>query len=124
MYKSCSRCGSIHSYNYKCNLGKVYRGGQERKLRRLSAWKYKSLEIREKANYLCQVCKDQGVYTYDNLEVHHINKVKDNPSLLLDDYNLIALCVEHHKLADKGEIDKNYLLNLVYDREKTASPPG
>lgn len=124
MYKSCSRCGSIHPYNYKCNLGKVYRGGQERKLRRLSAWKYKSLEIREKANYLCQVCKDQGVYTYDNLEVHHINKVKDNPSLLLDDYNLIALCVKHHKLADKGEIDKNYLLNLVYDREKTASPPG
>ena len=122
MYKSCSRCGKIHPYNYKCNVGRVYNGGQERKQRNTYAWHLKAKQLKEKSNHLCEVCKDQGVYTYDNLEVHHINKVKDSPEKLLDDCNLITLCVEHHKLADKGQIDKNYLLNLVYGREKQPPP--
>ena len=124
MYRSCSKCGNIHPYNYKCNVGKVYRGGEERKLRNTYAWHSKARQIKEKSNYLCAICKDQGIYTYDNLEVHHISKVKDDPSLLLEDYNLITLCAWHHKLADMGEINKNYLLNLVYDREKQLPPRG
>ena len=122
MYKACSRCGSIHPYNYKCNVGRLYKGGQEREQRNTYAWHRKARQLKAKSNYLCEVCRDQGVYTYENLEVHHISKVKDNPEKLLDDCNLITLCVEHHKLADKGQIDKNYLLDLVYDREKQPPP--
>lgn len=117
MFKSCSRCGKIHSTKYKCNVGRVYQGGQERELRNTYAWEKKSLEIRQRANYLCQVCREQGVYTYENLEVHHIVPVKDVPALLLDNYNLVCLCVEHHKKADRGEIDAEHLRQLARDRE-------
>ena len=117
MYKSCSRCGKIHDSNFKCNVGKVYIKDNEHKLRSTNKWTQKSLEIRERANYLCEVCRDEGKITYENLEVHHITKVRDDESLLLDNYNLICLCQEHHKQADKCMIDKDYLLSLAKRRE-------
>ena len=118
MYKSCSKCGKIHSANYKCQIGRIYAGGSERQLRSQYAWTKKSEEIRERANYLCEVCRDQNIYTYNNLEVHHIEKVKDLPSLLLDNDNLICLCQEHHTLADDGKLDKEYLRMLARRREQ------
>ena len=120
MYKTCSRCGKIHPFDYKCTKGKVYSGGEERKLRNTYAWEKKSKQIREKAQHLCEVCRSEGRLTYNNLEVHHIVKVKDNTSLLLDDYNLVCLCQEHHKKADKGLIDADYLRKIADDREKKS----
>ena len=117
MYKACSRCGKIHKSGYECNVGKVYQGGEERRLRSKYVWAKKSKAIREKANHLCEVCRDNGVYTYDGLEVHHIEKVKDAPAMLLDDSNLVCLCVEHHKQADNGQIDSEYLKQLAIKRE-------
>jgi 5-methylcytosine-specific restriction endonuclease McrA len=78
----------------------------------------KSKEIREKANYLCEVCRDNEVITYDGVEVHHITKLSEDESLLLDDYNLICLCQEHHKAADAGQIDRDYLRELAKAREQ------
>lgn len=75
------------------------------------------MEIRDRAQYLCEVCRDQGTYTYKDIEVHHIAKVKDQPEKLLDNDNLICLCVEHHKLADDGKIDSEYLTRLAKARE-------
>ena len=118
MYKSCSKCGKIHDANYNCTFGKVYRGGEERNLRKSNAWKRKSEEIREKANFLCEVCRDRGSYTYDGLEVHHIIKIKDNKELLLDNRNLICLCQEHHKMADRNALDADYLRRLALKREE------
>ena len=118
MYKSCSRCGKIHPQNFKCTQGKVYDGGTERKLRQSRRWTEKSEEIRERANYLCEVCRDKGIYTYKNLEVHHIIKIRDDESLLLDNYNLICLCQMHHKDADRGNIDADYLRELAKNREE------
>ena len=80
------------------------------------------MNIREKANYLCEVCRDQGRLTYNDLEVHHIVKIKDDSNKLLDDYNLICLCVEHHKQADAGELDIDYLRRLAKDREERSTP--
>ena len=120
MYKTCSRCGKIHPFDYKCNIGKVYKGGEERTLRNTYAWEKKSKQIREKAQHLCEACRREGRLTYNNLEVHHIVKVKDNASLLLDDYNLVCLCQEHHKKADKGLIDADYLRKIADDREKKS----
>nr|DAO53779.1 MAG TPA: NinG recombination protein [Caudoviricetes sp.] len=119
MYKACSRCGKVHDINHKCYVGKIYKQStaNERNLRATNRWKMKSEEIRERANYLCEVCRDEGVYTYKGLEVHHITKLKDNPQGLLDNNNLVCLCVLHHKMADNGEIDKEYLLNLAEKRE-------
>lgn len=116
MFKSCSRCGKIHDANYKCNVNRVYQGGQEREQRNSYAWEKKSIEIRKRALF-CEVCKDQGVYTYNDLEVHHIVKLKDDPNGLVENNNLVCLCVKHHKKADRGEIDANYLRKLARIRE-------
>lgn len=117
MYKSCSKCGKIHDTKYKCNVGRTFTGGEERKLRSLYSWTKKSEEIRERANHLCEVCRDKGIITFKDIEVHHIVKVKDDKSKLLDNENLICLCQEHHKQADKGEIDTDYLRKLAKARE-------
>lgn len=117
MYKACSRCGKVHDINHKCYVGRIYKQSNERTLRATNKWKEKSKEIREKANYLCEVCREEGVYTYQGLEVHHIEKLKDNPHGLLENDNLICLCFKHHKLADDGELDKEYLIELAKKRE-------
>lgn len=117
MYKSCSKCGKIHPASYQCKSLRVYSGGEERKLRSLFSWTTKAKEIKERSQFLCAVCREQGIYTYSNLEVHHIEKIRDNKELFLADENLICLCVEHHKKADSGEISKDYLRELVSKRD-------
>ena len=116
--KSCSRCGKIHPRNYNCNVGRVKAKTDESKLRSTYAWTLKARQIKNDAMGLCEVCKALGVYTYDGLEVHHITKLKDDPNGLLEDNNLICLCVYHHKQADDGEIDADYLRELVKERRK------
>lgn len=76
-----------------------------------------SKTIREDSQYLCGVCRAEGVYNYDNLEVHHITKIKEDPGRLLDRDNLICLCAKHHKMADNGEISEDYLRKLVENME-------
>ena len=120
MYKSCARCGKIHSTSFVCGT-RTYQGGNERKLRSKWSWTKKSEEIREKANYLCEVCRDKGQITYDSLEVHHIVKLSSDNDGLLDNYNLICLCVEHHKQADKGKLSVEYLRNLARQREDNST---
>ena len=115
--KACSKCGKIHPYNYICTKGREYNGGQERALRKTNAWTEKSKQIRDRANYLCEVCRDNNLFVYEDLEVHHIHKLKDNPDRLLDDLNLICLCVNCHKKADKGELSIDYLERLARVRE-------
>lgn len=120
MFKVCARCGKLHNINFVCEAGKQprrYSGGTERVLRSSYKWTEKSKEIRERANYLCEVCRAEGILTYDGLEVHHIIKVKDDEDLLLDNNNLICLCTAHHKQADNNELDRNYLQDLARQRE-------
>lgn len=130
MYKSCSRCGKIHPSNYKCdhNRQKVdwdrYNNSDEYKLRNTYEWHKKSEEIRERSRYLCEVCEDKGIYNYKDIEVHHIEKLSENKEGLLDNYNLICLCKAHHKLADNGMIDKDYLYKLAKGRECKDTPVG
>lgn len=120
IYKSCTICGKIHPANKPCK--RTYKANPQasdreaRKARATNAWRRKSLEVREKACYLCEVCKDKGKITTKGLEVHHITKLTQGGELL-DNLNLICLCVEHHKQADNGEIDENYLRELARKRE-------
>lgn len=113
---SCNRCGKIHPRGVKCGKGRVYKPTQEKRLRGRYAWTKKAIQIKADALGLCEVCKDKGIYTFDNLEVHHITKLKDDPSGLLEDENLICLCVEHHKQADAGLINADYLRGLAKKR--------
>lgn len=116
--KTCSKCGKIHPRGYKCDaIKRVYPKTDETKLRSTYAWTIKAKQIKNDAMGLCEVCKFQGKITYKGLEVHHITKLKDNPDGLLDDNNLICLCSEHHKQADNGEIDAEFLRALVKVRQ-------
>lgn len=117
MWKACARCGKLHAYNYKCNVNRPVRDDQETKLRNKNKWHEKSEEIRKASQYLCAICRAEGRYNYNRISVHHIDKLKERPDRLLDNYNLIALCEEHHKKADNGEIDKDYLFELAAARE-------
>jgi 5-methylcytosine-specific restriction endonuclease McrA len=119
MLKSCSRCGKIHDFNYRCNVGRSrkYANTEENKLRGRNAWKIKRAQIREDSFNLCAVCLELGVYTYEGLEIHHIKKLREDASGLLEDDNLICLCGRHHEQADRGEIDVEYLRKLVEKRK-------
>ena len=116
---SCSRCGKLHPRGYKCNVGRVYNKTNTDRLRSTNRWTKKAKQIKDDANGLCEVCKAHGVYTYNGLEVHHITKLRDDPNGLLEDDNLICLCVYHHKQADEGELDADYLRELVKERRRT-----
>ena len=118
MLRSCSKCGRIHDINFKCNGGGRLPKTNEQALRNRNKWHTKSREIREKSKYICSVCQDKGQISFDdNLEVHHIIKLRDDPSGLLDDDNLICLCTYHHKQADKGELSVDYLRQLAQRRD-------
>lgn len=126
MYKSCSRCGKIHDLNYVCKAGRPkidwskYKTEAD-KLHQTGEWQSKSLQIRKDAQCLCEVCRDQGIYNYSQLEIHHIEKLRENKAGLLDDSNLVCLCIKHHKQADRGQIKSNYLRNLAAKRIKRVN---
>ena len=120
MKKACCKCGRVHDYSYKCNAWRSpreYKGTEEDKLRSRYSWKKKRVEIKERAFYLCEVCKDKGDYRPKAVEVHHIRKLKDDSDGLLENDNLITLCIDHHRKADRGEISLEYLLELVKKRD-------
>lgn len=119
MLRACSKCGKIHQYNYDCKAGSLPRTN-EQALRNKSKWHKKSEEIRERSFYLCAICKEQGDYRAKDIEVHHIRKLRDYPEGLLEDDNLICLCIDHHKQADRGLIDPDYLRKLLLIRDGLA----
>ena len=119
MLKSCSKCGRIHDTEYNCT-SREYNYTKDRQLRSTYKWRMKSKEIRERAGWLCEVCKDKHSLNSNTikskLEVHHIEKVEERPDLLLDNNNLIFLCTQHNKMADNGLLDKEYLHSLAKAR--------
>ncbi len=58
-------------------------------------WKQKRLEILERDNYECQLCKREGRYSKGNV-VHHVKHLEDRPDLALDDDNLMTVCEACH----------------------------
>jgi 5-methylcytosine-specific restriction endonuclease McrA len=92
--------------------------------RRTQDWTNKSIEIREDSKYLCSVCLDNNIYNYNRLEVHHIIPLEEDVDKGLDNLNLICLCNMHHREAEEGKIDKEYLFRLAEEREikKMTSP--
>ena len=122
MLVGCGKCGRIHERG-KCPIKRVYNRTETDKLRNKYKWTVKARQIKQDAFGLCEVCKKEGFYNYENLEVHHITKLRDDPGELLNDYNLICLCNYHHRKADAGEIQADYLKQLARERiEKTTTP--
>lgn len=123
MLRSCTKCGRIHDINFKCNGGGRLPQTAEQALRRRTSWTNKSREIRERSKYLCAVCLDKGeARADDDIEVHHIRKLRDYPEGLLEDDNLVCLCTLHHKQADNGILSAEYLRELAQRRDIVDYP--
>lgn len=115
MLKSCKYCGRIHDSKFDCGMKpkRKKEPSKTNKFRWSRKWREKRNQVVERDNCLCQVCKDNDIYNYNDLEVHHIVSLEEDYDKRLDDDNLITLCVAHHKQADGGEIDRGYLQKLV-----------
>jgi len=116
MWKTCSVCGKIHKYNEKCKKRVSKRRQSEADdLRAKNKWHEKSKQVRDHFLF-CLMCYDKDRrFVYNNLEVHHIVPLAEDPSGLLDDSNLCPLCPSCHKKADalNSEYSRDYLRQLV-----------
>lgn len=75
-----------------------------------TAWKKKRLEILERDNYECVMCKAEGKVTTSKdatLEIDHIVELETDESLALVDSNLRTLCRKcHNKRHDRFGFNK------------------
>lgn len=124
MLKSCKYCGRIHDSKYMCSKKpkNIRRMTEEDKFRNTTAWQNKREEVRQRDNYMCQVCirklyDTYDQYNYEDIEVHHAKKLNTNYDLRLDNKNLLTLCIKHHKMADKGEIPLAVILKIIKEEE-------
>ncbi|UED79613.1 HNH endonuclease [Lysinibacillus sp. CD3-6] len=125
MKRSCSYCGGIHERSHVCSSKpkKQKEVTYIDRFRRARAWRNKSLYIRERDNNLCQIClrlryNTTQQYTFDGIEVHHIEPVVSAWDRRLDDSNLITLCREHHEQAEDGTIPQYELEAIAYENNE------
>ena len=124
MLKTCSHCGIVEE-NHICkyrHYKKKNKDSKADKFRKTKAWTNKSLELRQKSKYLCAICMENKYHTinqfnFDKLSVHHIVPLEEDYNKRLDNDNLICLCYYHHKMAEKGEISREELFELVNKRD-------
>ena len=119
MLKACSRCGRSHKAG-ECTVKPAYKAGNYDRsqndayqFRQRAKWRKKSKQIREDAQYLCEVCRDKKKLVYEGLSVHHITPLNEDISVGYEDTNLICLCPTCHELAEAGMIDREYLRKLA-----------
>lgn len=125
MLKSCKYCGRIHESKYDCGKKPIRKKIRTRQnsFRSTQAWTRKSIEIRQRDKYLCQICirKLYGTrqqYNHRNIEVHHIIPVSEDWERRLDNETLLSLCEEHHEAAECGEIPREVLLSIAREQEE------
>jgi 5-methylcytosine-specific restriction enzyme A len=120
MLKSCGYCGQYHKRSYRCpKKPKRYKEPTTAsKFRSTRIWSNKSKQIRARDLHLCQMCLLEGIYNFNQLEVHHIEPLCERFDLRLEDDNLVTLCSWHHKKADCKEIPKEFLQEIAIRRNK------
>ena len=125
MYKTCKMCGIVPA-DHICPYRKSRQKSGDRqsdRFRKTKGWTDKSIEIRQRDRYLCQLCLRNKYNTlsflnYKTVEVHHITPINEDYNRRLDNNNLISLCSYHHKMADKGQIPRAELYEIVEEIEK------
>ena len=126
--KSCVYCGKIHDSKYDC--GRKPQRAKDKddlyRFRNSKAWQLKREEIKERDNYLCQVCARRlyntiVTYNTNDLSVHHIKPARQNWDNRLDNDILITLCGPHHEMAERGDIPASVLLEIVKEQEAQSN---
>lgn len=121
MLKSCSKCGRVHEHNYNCKtITRKKSDTIANKFRNTQAWKKKRKIVFDRDKGLCQLCIRHLYDTYgriynNSIEVHHIEPIVEAYELKLDEDNLISLCTYHHKMAERGQIPREVLKDMIKD---------
>ncbi len=118
MLKSCKWCGRIHDTKFDCGKKPTHTKKRTHIVRFRSSgkWQRKRNIIISLDQGLCAMCKKEGQYIYEYLEVHHIVPLSEDWDLRLDEDNIITLCEKHHELADQGKIERQVLKKLIKTR--------
>ena len=127
MLRSCRYCGRIHDAKYDCGRKpkrmRMMSDTDQAEFRRKQAWTKMSRQIRDRDNYLCQIClrnmyMTSKTLTYNALSVHHIVPLAEDPTRALDPANLITLCPLHHELAEDGTITREELSQIAQEQQE------
>ena len=127
MLKSCNYCGRIHDAAYDCGRRpkriREKSDSEESAFRRKQIWTKLSKQIRERDNYLCQVCfrnlyMTSKTFNHTNVSVHHIIPIAEDETRATDPYNLITVCQLHHELAESGYIPRHELFDIAREQEE------
>ena len=129
--KSCKYCGKVHDENHICSKKPIKKKkiDDATQFRNSPKWQRKRKQIKERDNYLCQICIREiygakRKYNHENLQVHHAIPINTNEDLKLDESNLITLCSMHHSMCDKGKIPYQEVKNIIVEQtQKEAIPP-
>lgn len=109
----CPICCGYHAIGQKCYKGQIKKDTEASRFRNSRKWQNKTTQIKERDNYMCVYCRQHGRYNTRQLEVHHIVPLCENIDLGLEDENLVTLCNEHHRMAERGEIPRQELQQIV-----------
>ena len=74
-------------------------------------WKKVREEVLKKSNYMCEICKQLGILNYTDIQVHHIEKIIDNPYKMYDEDNLLVVCRNHHRQIEG--MNENEIIEYV-----------
>lgn len=74
-------------------------------------WKKVREEVLKKSNYMCEICKQLGILNYEDIQVHHIEKIIDNPYKMYDEDNLLVVCRKHHREVEG--MNENEIIEYV-----------
>lgn len=118
MLVSCSYCSGRHNRGVNCprRPRAANRAKEENYITRFRssrAWQNIRGEIKKRDKFLCMACLQNGRYTFDKLEIHHIRPISKAWHLRLTASNLITLCVNCHKMAENGEIEAAELTKMA-----------
>lgn len=130
----CAYCGMIHAKTFDCGkrTAKKKMRYDKEKFRSTAAWQKKAEEIKERDNYLCQVCIRNLYHTKDrinthNLSVHHAIPLNKDYELRLRNDNLITSCEQHHQMMEAGTIPLDEVKEIIWQQERKrrgrGSPP-
>lgn len=113
MLRACPVCGRIHDASRKCRAKRAPRLSAADRFRNTKEWQDARDEARERDMNMCVVCRSKGIVTVDDLSVHHIVPLEEDYELRAELENLATVCGEHHREAERGDISRDFLRDLI-----------
>ena len=128
----CKHCLKVHDREHECDAKKKHRRMKQQARRNdnrykvyndcynTSRWKKVREQVLKDSNYMCEVCMELGKLNHEDIQVHHVEKVKNNVEKMYDIDNLIVVCREHHNIIEEMTADEiiNYVENLKLELKR------